>query len=442
MLAPSKIPLDDRLPQLGEVASEAIMFALFATHLDPGWTLKRVRIKEARYHPGMACLLTYRLRCRHEDGRDERLVLHARAFAPGTAPDAFAHRPPLATRVGRLPSYLPQANLALWTFPDDPGILGMAHVVRCGSALFEQCGALDVSPWSGPRPEMQVDVVRYVPSKRCVLRYDSRSADEPVFFGKVYGEHVNAGRLYDQMCALYDWTQQSAPELLVSRPLGCDRRLNAIWQASPGGETFPELLPGLDLLQTMRRIAAAVAALHRGPVQPQHTQPVADEWRKLQRARDALLRFYPDLAREIHDTLDTLLALQPDEPLELHPIHGDLHCSQILLRDRHVAIIDFDLYAFGDPLLDVARLLSRFRALVRGKMDESDALAAQEGFLGTYEILVPWKMDRARLGALMAALMINRQALKPIKKLADGSEEHVLAMLAAAKGFQEEQEWR
>lgn len=442
MLIPSQIPLDDRLPQLAEVASESVMRALFAAHLDAGWSLKRIRIKEARYHPGMACLLTYHLRCRHTDGRDERLLLHARAFSPGEAPEAFTRRPPLATRIGRIPSYLPQANLALWSFPDDPGVLGMADVVRRGSALFEQRDLLDVIPWRGPRPEIHAEVVRYVPSKRCVLRYDSRAADEPAFFGKVYGEHIDAGTLYDQMCALHEWTRRSAPEIRVSQPLGCDRRLNAIWQASPGGETFPNLLPSLDLRKAMRRIAAAVAALHRGPVQPHRTQPVADEWGKLRRAREALLRFYPSLAREIHETLDTLMALQPGEPRELHPIHGDLHCSQILLQGRHVAIIDFDLYAFGDPLLDVARLLSRFRALVRGVMDESDAVAAQESFLGTYEILVPWKMDRVRLGMLMAALMVNRQALKPVKKLASGSEEHVLAMLAAANGFREEQEWR
>jgi len=136
-----------------------------------------------------------------------------------------------------------------------------------------------------------------------------------------------------------------------------------------------------------------------------------------------------------------LLAVVPDEPQELRPIHGDLHCSQVFLQDRNVGIIDFDLYAWGDPLVDVARFLSRFRAMVRGVMDESEACAAQESFLGTYEILVPWKMDRRRLGVLMAALMVNRQALKPIKKLASGHEEHVLAMLSAAIGFQEELEW-
>jgi len=192
----------------------------------------------------------------------------------------------------------------------------------------------------------------------------------------------------------------------------------------------------------MRRIAAAVAALHRGPVKPHRTQPVLGEWKKLQRAREALLRFHPGLEREIRAALDPLLAADPGEPEQLRPIHGDLHCSQVLLRDRHVAIIDFDLYAWGDPLLDVARFLSRFRALVQGQMEESEAAAAQESFLGTYEILVPWKMNRARLGGLMAALMINRQALKPVKKLAAGSADHVATMLSAAMGFLEELEWR
>lgn len=441
MLAPSQIPLDDHLPQLAEVASESVMRALFTAHFDAGWSLKRIRIKEARYHPGMACLLTYQLRCVHQAGEDVRLILHARAFPPGEAPSAFTRRPPLATAVGRLPSFLPQAHMALWLFPDDPGILGMADIVRRGSGLFDQ-QALDAPPWSGRRPELRADVVRYVPSKRCVLRYEYEQGGDGAFFGKVYGSHVDAALLYKQMCALYAWAEESAPEVRIGRPLGCDARQNAIWQASPGGEPLPSLLPDIDLPEAMRHIAAAVAALHRGPVQPTHTQPVSDEWRKLERARKVLLRFHPELSREIHATLDPLQALQPDEPQELRPIHGDLHCSQILIKDLHVGIIDFDLYAWGDPLIDVARFLSRFRAMVRGVMDESESSAAQESFLGTYEILVPWKMDRSRLGILMAALMVNRQALKPIKKLASGGEEHVLAMLSAAGGFQEEQEWR
>jgi len=443
MLAPSQIPLDESLPQLAEVVSERVMRALFAAHFEPGWTLKRLRIKEARYHPGLTCLLTYQLRCQHVSGEEVRMRLYARAFVPGTASEAFTKRPPLATSMGRLPSYLPQANLALWMFPDDPGILGMADVVRRGSTLFDNSNTLEVTPWQGHRPEVEATLVRYVPSKRCVMRYVMQQTETPhSFYGKVYGNHMDAGLLYDQMRALYAWTRQSAPELTVGQPLGCDRRLNVIWQGSPGGESFPALLPDLDLPSAMRRIAAAVAALHRGPVQPHRTQPVLGEWKKLQRARDALLRFHPGLEREIHAALDPLLAADPGEPPQLRPIHGDLHCSQVLLRDRHVGIIDFDLYAWGDPLLDVARFLSRFRALVHGELEESEAAAAMESFLGTYEILVPWKMDRPRLGCLMAALMINRQALKPVKKLAAGSANHVATMLTAATGFLEELEWR
>ena len=113
MLAPSQIPLDESLPQLAEVANEQVMGALFAAHFEPGWTLKRLRIKEARYHPGLACLLTYQLRCQHTGGEEVRMRLYARAFVPGTAPEAFTRRPPLATSMGRLPSYLPQAHLII-----------------------------------------------------------------------------------------------------------------------------------------------------------------------------------------------------------------------------------------------------------------------------------------------------------------------------------------
>ena len=66
---------------------EQVMGALFAAHFEPGWTLKRLRIKEARYHPGLACILTYRLRCQHIGGEEVRMHLHALAFVPETRHD-------------------------------------------------------------------------------------------------------------------------------------------------------------------------------------------------------------------------------------------------------------------------------------------------------------------------------------------------------------------
>lgn len=432
MLAASNIPTDERLPQLVTIASEAAMAQLFAAHLEPGITLRRCRIREARYYPGHACLLAYNLKLQSATGEASLLTLYGRAFGDEAVPEAFRSRPPLATPVGRLPSFLPQLGLALWTFPDDPGVFGLADVWRRGGATFDRPGVLVHAPWGERRPGLETVLVSYVPAKRCILRYDrlDHARPEP-FFGKVYANE-DAAVLFRQMQDLWDYSQRRAPELVLARPLGCDARLNALWQGSPGGEGLLDALDADDLPATMRRVAAALAALHRADLRPTRVWRLEEEAVKLERARAALGRFYPTLRRQIDSVLGALVLNAPAEAARLVPVHGDFHCNQVLVQEDRVAIIDFDLFGMGDPLHDVARFLSRFRAYAQGKLSAELLERAQENFLSTYEILVPWPVERRRLGWLMAALLVNRQALKAVKRLSTCGPEPVADMLSKA----------
>jgi hypothetical protein len=436
MLAASDIPLDERLPHLAVIASETAMAAYFGAQLAPGWTVRRCRIKEARYYPGTTCLVTYHLKLGRGVEEPTVLTLYGRAFGDEPVPEPFRNRPPLATAAGDLPSWMQDLGLALWTFPKDPGMPGLAAVWRSNGALFDRQDALEHAPWTGKRPGLECVVVSYVPAKRCILRYDrlDHARPEP-FYGKVYGAHEDVRVLYRQMQDLWRYAERDAPELRLARPLGCIPELNAAWQSSPGGESLLEALDAIDLPAVMRRTAAALAALHRAPLRPARRWSIADEATKLERARWALGRFYPALAPQTDAVLDNLLARVPGECDRPVPVHGDFHCNQVLVQPDRVAIIDFDLFGSGDPLHDVARFLSRFRAYAHNKLSAAELDAAEQSFLGTYEILVPWKADRRRLTWLMAALLVNRQALKAVKKLSAGGPEPVAEMLETAAGL-------
>jgi hypothetical protein len=432
MLAASHIPLDPRLPHLATVASELAMGAIFGMLFGRGWKLRRLRIREARYYPGHSCLLAYHLKCVAPDGESMGLMLYGRVFGPDGVPDAFRTRPPLQTAAGSLPSFLPDVGLALWTFPGDPAIAGLEEVWRRNGRLFDAPRVLDVMPWPAERPALETTVVSYVPTKRCILRYDRADHATPApFFGKVYAAE-DAALLYGQMQDLWAYARDHAPELVLARPLGCVPRLGAVWQSSPGGEPFLEAIQSGDLPTMMRRVAAAMAALHRSPLQPARRLRLGDEAAKLERARAALGRFYPRLAPDIEAVLGELIERAPDEPERVVPVHGDFHCNQVLVQDERVAVIDFDLFGMGDPLHDVGRFLSRFCAYAQGKLPSRQAAAAQASFLSTYQILVPWSVDRERLAWIMATLLVNRQVLKSVKKLSAGGPEPVAELLESA----------
>jgi hypothetical protein len=432
MLAASHIPLDPRLPHLATIASEMAMGALFGLLMRRGWKVRRVRIRETRYYPGCTCLLTYHLKCAGPGGAAQSLTLYGRAYGPESMPDGADGLPPLSTAAGPLPRFLPEVGLGLWTFPDDPAVAGLDEVWRRGGALFDQPGVLDLQPWPGARPALETSVVSYVPTKRCILRYDRADHASPApFFGKVYAVE-DAALLYGQMQDLWAYARDHAPELVLARPLGCLPRLNAVWQGSPGGEPFLEAIEAADLPALMRRVAAAMAALHRSPLRPVRQWRLHEETAKLERARAALGRFYPQLRPEVDVVLGDLIERAPAESERLVPVHGDFHCNQVLVQDERVAVIDFDLFGMGDPLHDVGRFLSRFCAFAHGRLSSQQVAAAEKSFLSTYEILVPWAVHRDRLAWIMATLLVNRQVLKSVKKLSAGGAEPVAELLASA----------
>jgi aminoglycoside phosphotransferase (APT) family kinase protein len=148
------------------------------------------------------------------------------------------------------------------------------------------------------------------------------------------------------------------------------------------------------------------------------------------------------LQPRIDAVLERLQATAPGEAPRLVPVHGDFHCNQVLVDADRVAVIDFDLFGMGDPLHDLARFLSRFRVYAHGKLSAALISQGQASFLSTYEILVPWRVDRRRLGWLMAALLVNRQVLKAVKRLSGGGSQPVerlleeAAVLASGRGLQ------
>jgi len=237
--------------------------------------------------------------------------------------------------------------------------------------------------------------------------------------------------------ALWEYAAASAPELGLAPPLGYDARVNAAWQAAPAGAALLEALDDQEVPGLFRRVAAALAAVHRSHVPSPRRWIVADESTKLERARTALLRFHPGLRAEVEATIAPLLAACPDDIARPVPVHGDFHCNQVLVDGERVAILDFDLFGHGDPLHDVARFLSRFETYAQDLFAAAEVRLAQEAFLGAYSDLVPWKVDRRRLGWWKAALLVNRQVLKGVKKLEDAGPERTSVLLGAARAAAE-----
>ena len=164
------------------------------------------------------------------------------------------------------------------------------------------------------------------------------------------------------------------PEVLGSLPeLG-------LWlqRALPGEPCCPFFQPGADTALA-RQIADALADLHDNPVATLRNWTVKDELEVLQErlARAAIDR--PDLASRIDAVLSACkrcAAQLPATPLT--GIHRDFHPGQVLVDAQRLVLLDFDLYALGDPALDVGNFVAHLSELAIRLHGDAEALVEHQ----------------------------------------------------------------
>ena len=87
---------------------------------------------------------------------------------------------------------------------------------------------------------------------------------------------------------------------------------------------------------------------------------LSNELANLERFTADILAARPESTREVITLRDRLFAwaekLPPiDKPV---PVHRDFYYSQVLVNGDQLTLIDFDLFALGDPAIDVANFVA------------------------------------------------------------------------------------
>ena len=291
------------------------------------------------------------------DGRADKQWKRMRADAPD------AEEP-----VGRfdLPGarYSSELQSVVQAFPFDARVPGLRKIVA-GAPDVQRLvanGAADrIVSW-------QPEVVRYRPDMRAmarvdvVLEQDGRETRERVYV-KAYREPEEGQRAYDLLEALAE--NATRPEgFQVPRPLAYDAELRILIISEATGVRLLDIVRDSDARQSpdaIRRAARAVAAMH-GATLPASLLPDSSPAKDAQFAEVAhrLAGTFPDLASEVHALSDQLQAAFHATPLR--PTHYDLKQGHILINPESVTILDFDKMAMGDPLIDVANLVSTLSA--------------------------------------------------------------------------------
>ncbi|WP_298824598.1 hypothetical protein [uncultured Piscinibacter sp.] len=240
---------------------------------------------------------------------------------------------------------VPPLDMLLWRWPDDPGLPQLGELLDAPRALA----------WHGDAPA-EVEVLRWEPEQRATLRYQQGDA---TLYAKTFSDDRGA-RIHARFQHFWSVAQGDAQAPAVARPLAWHAHTRCVWQACAPGVPlasmlalpWPRTLPG--------RLARAMAALHAAPL---HADAVHDQahWlgevRRRQRKIGRALPALADRAARVADAIERAALTLPQPVNGL--IHGDFHAGQVGVDGERIVLHDFDEFALGDPMEDLAAFVTR-----------------------------------------------------------------------------------
>jgi aminoglycoside phosphotransferase (APT) family kinase protein len=267
----------------------------------------------------------------------------------------------------------------------DPEMPQLAAALDARHVLPGLTAALGVEP--GTMVRCDARLVRHKPGRRALIRYAVEAADASgaTLLGKLRakGPDRHTPRVH---AALRASGLDGSECVGVPAPRGRIDDLH-LWlqDAVPGEPLAAFLVPGGDPAP-VARTGAALARLHSAPLASDRRWTLTDEAdvldAALRRAADRMPDAAGTLAAIARNARARLAALAP---VPACGIHRDFYFDQILVDGARIWLVDLDLYACGDPAIDIGNFLAHLDELGLRLHGDPCALSPQaEAFLTGY----------------------------------------------------------
>ena len=359
---------------------------------------------------------------------DERHLFHVKAYRDGRSRQKFAEAsaaPSIAPPLGAAVTHLPELDLVVWAFPNDPKMLHLPEVIdrqRLRRHLpYDRLHARSDA-------DVTIDVVRYKPEVRCITRY---RLDEVALYGKTF-KHDRAREIAARIEGLSRQLAETEDGFVIAPPLGSSAAAKTVWQTELPGTPLPRAMEGTDSRDLLERAALGLARFHalRLPDLPRTTLAdrlgaAATEARELAEAYPWLRARFGAVVARLEETAPRL----PSVPDGL--VHGDFLLKQLVVHGERLGIFDFDNLAVGDPLQDLANFIVdlRYHGFEARRVD-----AITTAFLRAYRAHARRDVPEARLRWHMSVQRLrDAYYFHKRRQLAPGFAQEVESMLAGAE---------
>lgn len=313
----------------------------------------------------------------------------------------------------RYSRYLPAPRILVHEFPFDYRLETLADA-SSADRVQARLAAMVGDP--ALRVE-QIDVVRYVPEKRCLLRYRVITRGQPcTWLGKVYvhDDDLVSGAVQAALARTPGGGMPPRVPAIVGMLL--DLRLVVQECIDDGTPLYESLRAGAMTGAHLAGTARALAGLHAGALHLVKHHAWHDE---LDIARSAVERSALDATRRLRARriVARLATERVERSADEVPVHRDFYDKQVLLTPDGVTLIDFDTIALSYRELDVANFVAHLLLRsMQGYVSRHLAVEHAAAFLDAYVAASP-AFDVQRFRLTLATTWLRLAAVYAVRPL-------------------------
>jgi hypothetical protein len=293
-----------------------------------------------------------------------------------------------------------------------------------------------------PAERYAVNVVRYRPGQRHVLRYDPGGrAGKGSLFAKIYNSEKGE-RVFSVVHTVADRLASEGAELTTVRPLAYLPEETTLLYPWVEGRPLSQLLqaPGAACDEQLARAGAALRALHRMPSDLSGLKPhsLAKELKGIASAAEHIHTLLPATGAQIRAILERAEALYerlPQEPPGF--AYGDFKADHLWVTAEGLALIDFDTCYLFDQAIDIGKFLADLRWWHDG-YGLAGVEGAQARFLEGYGITP----EQLPLGRLYEALVLVKTTARRVRLFEPDWEARTTRLIDGANALLRELEVR
>jgi Ser/Thr protein kinase RdoA (MazF antagonist) len=340
-------PQDPVLGRFETALDGAAIASLLAPHLAArGLELASCEPDYARLRPRSRLLVRYRLALRDDDAMRD-LAGHALLLPHGKAERSWG-------KVGGPDVFVVhQLGALVWLFPADARLHGLAVAADPDAAAAHLTAALAPGVIDDAGGPWTVEMVRYKPRRRAVLRY--RLPGGGALYGKLRSDDRGAA-----MAAIGQ--RLLAAGMPTPAPLAYLPNLRLVAYEAAPGTRLKDLRGDPAYALWMEVAAELLARLHALPAEGLPAHSAADEAAELGAAADAVAALVPAVAGEAGRLASELGRRVAATGGRTVAIHGSFHDDQVLVSPAGATMLDLDSAAAGTAAMDVGHFLSYLSA--------------------------------------------------------------------------------